>query len=285
MGKPAARIGDGHSCSMINPGGVPHIGGPVIGPGCTTVWIEKKPAATVGDACVCIGEPDTITSGSSGVFIGGKPAARQGDQCAHGGMVITGSKTVFIGEVKGRRFFKEGDEDDKKDEFVEPSNEEKVIIIKQAIKDCIALLERKLKLMEQKDTATLDAFEKWFGRSDDEAKEVILNRIRRALEVSKGLTVENFQDIMDEDKKRKVFAEIYPDDNSFKIFLGNKFWKANITGKDSRGGVIVHELSHSNSIGKTFDYVRGEEDCLLLSESDPKDALYNADSFEYFIEL
>ena len=270
---------------MINPGGVPHTGGPVIGPGCTTVLIEKKPAAIVGDACVCVGEPDTITAGSSGVFIGGKPAARQGDSCAHGGMVITGSKTVFIGEVKGRGFFKEGDEVDKKDEFKEPFSEEKAVIIEQVIKDCIALLERKLKLMKQKDAATLDAFEKWFGRSDDEAKETILKRIRKALKVCKKLRIANFNVIVDEKDRRENCATAYSKDKFYKFFLGDPFWELGTTGKRSQAGVLLHELSHFKKIGNTLDNAYKEEPCLRLAKVDRDAALRNADSFEFFIEL
>lgn len=85
MGKPAARVGDGHECPMVTPGtGTPHIGGPITGPGCQSVLIEGQPAAMVGDVCTCLGTVDNITDGSTGVFINGKPAARSGDQCAHG---------------------------------------------------------------------------------------------------------------------------------------------------------------------------------------------------------
>lgn len=37
-----------HSCPLIT-GGIPHNGGPVIGPGCTTVLIEGKPASVAGE--------------------------------------------------------------------------------------------------------------------------------------------------------------------------------------------------------------------------------------------
>lgn len=30
--KPAARMGDMHTCPQVNPGPVPHVGGPVIAP-------------------------------------------------------------------------------------------------------------------------------------------------------------------------------------------------------------------------------------------------------------
>jgi len=101
MGKPAARITDMHVCPMVTPGlpPIPHVGGPIIGPGCPTVLIGGLPAAVMGDMCTCVGPPDTIVLGSTGVMIGGKPAARMGDQCAHGGTIVLGCPTVMIGEI------------------------------------------------------------------------------------------------------------------------------------------------------------------------------------------
>jgi uncharacterized Zn-binding protein involved in type VI secretion len=86
-----------HTCPLVNPGPVPHVGGPVTGPGVTTVLIGNMPAAVVGDLLVCTGPPDTIVKGSGTVFIGGKPAARQGDLTAHGGVIVGGLVTVQIG--------------------------------------------------------------------------------------------------------------------------------------------------------------------------------------------
>jgi uncharacterized Zn-binding protein involved in type VI secretion len=86
-----------HSCPMVNPGGVPHVGGPVMPPGCSTVLIGGLPAARAGDMATCSGPPDTIISGSTTVLIGGMPAARMGDPTAHGGSVVIGSPNVLIG--------------------------------------------------------------------------------------------------------------------------------------------------------------------------------------------
>src|SRR3954468_12055336 len=103
MGKPAARIGDMHICPMVTPGvpPIPHVGGPIVGPGCPTVLIGGMPAATMGDMCTCVGPPDTSIRGSIGVMIRGKPAARIGDQCARGGVITLGFPTVLIGEIGG----------------------------------------------------------------------------------------------------------------------------------------------------------------------------------------
>lgn len=96
MGRPAARIGDMHTCAMVNPGPVPHVGGPIM-LGMTTVLICGSPAARATDMATCLGPPDYIAMGSTTVLIGGLPAARSGDTTVHGGVIITGAPTVFIG--------------------------------------------------------------------------------------------------------------------------------------------------------------------------------------------
>lgn len=96
MGMPAARASDMHTCPMVT-GVVPHVGGPILPPGCPTVLIGGMPAARVTDQAVCVGPPDMIAKGSSTVMIGGLPAARLGDTTAHGGVIILGCPTVLIG--------------------------------------------------------------------------------------------------------------------------------------------------------------------------------------------
>jgi uncharacterized Zn-binding protein involved in type VI secretion len=97
MSQPAARVDDMHSCPMVT-GVIPHVGGPILPPGVPTVLISGKPAAVVGDKCVCVGPPDMIVKGSATVLIGGRHAARMGDQTVHGGVITHGAPTVLIGE-------------------------------------------------------------------------------------------------------------------------------------------------------------------------------------------
>lgn len=70
-GKPAARVGDMHTCPMVNPGNppTPHTGGPIV-MGSSTVIIGGMPAARVGDMATCSGPPDTIVLGCPTVLIG-----------------------------------------------------------------------------------------------------------------------------------------------------------------------------------------------------------------------
>ena len=85
-----------HVCPMVTVL-VPHVGGPILPPGCPTVLIGMLPAARVGDMAVCVGPPDVIVLGSFTVLIGGQPAARIGDMTAHGGVIVMGLPTVMIG--------------------------------------------------------------------------------------------------------------------------------------------------------------------------------------------
>jgi uncharacterized Zn-binding protein involved in type VI secretion len=96
MGQPAARIADMHTCPMVT-GVVPHVGGPILPPGCPTVLLGKLPAARVGDMATCTGPPDVIAKGSVTVLLGKQPAARMGDLTAHGGVIVLGCPMVLIG--------------------------------------------------------------------------------------------------------------------------------------------------------------------------------------------
>jgi uncharacterized Zn-binding protein involved in type VI secretion len=71
-GKPAARMGDMHTCPMVTITGrvaKPHVGGPIY-TGSNTVFICGKRAARIGDMAVCQGPPDRIVKGSATVLIG-----------------------------------------------------------------------------------------------------------------------------------------------------------------------------------------------------------------------
>lgn len=97
---PAARLTDFHQCPLQTPAfpaPIPHVGGPIVGPGAPTVLIGGLPAAKVGDLAVCVGPPDAIVKGSATVKIMGLPAARLGDKTAHGGTILVGLPTVMVG--------------------------------------------------------------------------------------------------------------------------------------------------------------------------------------------
>ena len=100
VGFPAARLTDLHICPMFTVL-VPHVGGPIAGPGAPTVLIGKLPAARVTDMCVCVGPPDMIAKGSATVLTMKMPQARILDNCVHGGIIVLGCFTVLVGDAGG----------------------------------------------------------------------------------------------------------------------------------------------------------------------------------------
>jgi len=92
--RPVARLGD-H--------GVPHCSPFVIATGSPTVFVNLKPAASLGDLSTphlghrCRPHVAPISSGSITVFANLRPLARVGDGLAGCTFVATGSATVFAG--------------------------------------------------------------------------------------------------------------------------------------------------------------------------------------------
>jgi hypothetical protein len=237
--------------------------------------IGGKPAATAGDFCHCAGMPDMILTGSSGVLIGGKPAARMGDKTVHGGVIITGCASVLIGETSGEGVLVD---------FVMPSEEEKVRIINETIQACIMLLRNKLNLLKKNDTKTLEEFEVWFGVGDEGAKQIIIDRIERELDLFEYITPHDFEMIQDDEIREKSYAQVLPFDELHTIFWGDKFWSAGVKDNESRENVLIHEVSHLDFIGNTFDFDYGIEQCQKIAKKNPGKALFNADTFAFFIE-
>ncbi len=89
-----------HTCPMVTIV-VPHVGGPIVGPGAATVLAEKLPVAAVGDVVTCVGPPDVIVEGAGTVLAAGRPVAAMGAKTAHGGVIVAGAPTVMVGDSSG----------------------------------------------------------------------------------------------------------------------------------------------------------------------------------------
>jgi peptidyl-Lys metalloendopeptidase len=79
------------------------------------------------------------------------------------------------------------------------------------------------------------------------------------------------------------YAYVYPT-RPYEIWLCNAFWSAPATGTDSKAGTVVHEMSHFNIVAATDDWAYGQTACKNLANQNPKKAVDNADSHEYFAE-
>ncbi|MGN6110625.1 MAG: M35 family metallo-endopeptidase, partial [Kofleriaceae bacterium] len=68
------------------------------------------------------------------------------------------------------------------------------------------------------------------------------------------------------------------------IWLCSRYWPAPIYGApDSKFGTLIHEWSHA--VCSTSDFAYGTSDCINLASSEPRKAVLNGDSHEYFVEF
>ena len=121
-------------------------------------------------------------------------------------------------------------------------------------------------------------YESWFGTPTN-------SRVNTAKANFSAINdaIDNQDLVFDCKCKQSYFAYVYPA-QPYKIFLCRAFWSANETGTDSRAGTIIHELSHFNVVAGTDDVVYGQSGARNLANSNPDQALNNADSHEYFAE-
>ena len=80
-----------------------------------------------------------------------------------------------------------------------------------------------------------------------------------------------------------AYAYVYPYP-PYLIHLGNAFWAAPTAGTDSKGGTIVHEMSHFTVNGGTAGNAYGQAAAKNLARTNPTKAVANADNHEYFAE-
>jgi len=83
-----------------------------------------------------------------------------------------------------------------------------------------------------------------------------------------------------------TYAYVYPSDSTFTVYVCGAFWSASANScvYDSRGGTIVHEISHFSAVAGTQDIQYGTAGCKNLAQSNPNNAVKNADSHEYLAE-
>lgn len=294
-----------HTCPMMTPGvpPIPHVGGPITGPGAATVLIAGLPAARVSDMATCVGPPDTIVMGSMGVMINGLPAARMGDPTAHGGVIVLGAPTVMIGDIgspspgaagmggvmagmviAGVLSTKIDGDASKLAKGKDPQQwrTEHKAAIEQALSDQKKLLEkRKADLQRWNNDDKADA-KKWFGSDDELTRKTLQDRVQKELDLNSKSTVNNFYPA--DPPQDGTYAYVYAGDQEHKIYLDSAFDSAPATGEDSKAGVLAHEMSHFSDVGGTEDHVYGKDGAQALAQKNPASALNNADNFEYYVE-
>jgi hypothetical protein len=154
-------------------------------------------------------------------------------------------------------------------------------LVKRALQDQAKLLRGKVNELERWEVRDRAAFAHWFGRSDDEARRLVIARVKIQLQLNERYSVQNFRRAPR--SEAGLFAFVRSNDPS-KVFLGNAFVRAPTLGENSRAGVLVHEMSHFVIAGGTKDFAYGTAKCRALARSNPDQAMLNADNLEYYLE-
>lgn len=79
------------------------------------------------------------------------------------------------------------------------------------------------------------------------------------------------------------YAYVYPN-SPHKIYFCGAFWKAPESGTRCKAGVVIHELSHFNTVGGTDDIAYGKGGAKNLARNKPEKAIRNADNYAFFAE-
>lgn len=118
----------------------------------------------------------------------------------------------------------------------------------------------------------------WFGALDA-ARQGTVNKNFTALKEAFETKPIKVDCGCDED----YFAYVYPA-QPYTIYVCNAFWTAPMTGTDSQGGTMLHEMSHFDIVAGTDDHVYGQQGAAEMARTAPQRAINNADSHEYFGE-
>ncbi|KAL0951697.1 hypothetical protein HGRIS_008373 [Hohenbuehelia grisea] len=118
----------------------------------------------------------------------------------------------------------------------------------------------------------------WFGTHTSSRRDTVLGHFKK---ISNNTLAEYTFDCTCKDAN--TYAYVYPNNFGY-VTLCGAFWKAPLEGTDSRAGTIIHESSHFTKNGGTDDHVYGQTKCKDLAIRNPKQAVNNADSHEYFAE-
>jgi peptidyl-Lys metalloendopeptidase len=118
----------------------------------------------------------------------------------------------------------------------------------------------------------------WFGAQDAARGAKVTANVTAIREAFENKAVK-----IDCDCDEPYFAYVYPA-RPYTVWVCKAFWAAAPTGTDSRGGTLLHELSHFDVVAATDDHVYGQAAAADMARSAPQRAIDNADSYEYFGE-
>ena len=162
--------------------------------------------------------------------------------------------------------------------YVECSDTQKDALI-AAHDAAIDIAKNASEVMADAEDETLgDRYHTWFGMPNSDRQDTIeshFSNIYSALD-TKDIT-------FDCTCTESYYAYVYPSE-PYTIYLCDAFWDADTNGTDSQSGTLVHEMAHFDVVADTEDYAYGSVGVKILALTNPDNAAFNSDNYEYFAE-
>ena len=137
-------------------------------------------------------------------------------------------------------------------------------------------------------------YERWFGPFDPARSEVVRASLKALVTaIRSGAVTPICEPEEGEGCGDGTYAWVYPG-QAYKLHLCPPFFDlpeltalrpgAGSSEFGTREGTIIHELSHFHVIAGTEDHCYSRADCAEMAADDPRAAIENADSYQYFTE-
>ncbi len=149
-----------------------------------------------------------------------------------------------------------------------------------AAKNIAAVARQALSNTPADQRAQAQRYLEWFGAYSGPRYAAVTSNFNRVHDALFNRTITAY---CPSDCASNIFAYVNPS-QPYNINFCGAFFRAPVTGTDSKAGTVIHELTHFTVVAGTDDIVYGQSGARSLARSNPNAAIRNADSHEYFAE-
>jgi peptidyl-Lys metalloendopeptidase len=137
-------------------------------------------------------------------------------------------------------------------------------------------------------------FTRWFGDYSDANAERVRASLKSVVTAIRGGSVTaECQQVVDDGCASDEYAYVFSDE-PYLMYLCPTFFNlpglealrpgSRTSDNGTREGTIIHEVSHFLHVAATDDHCYSRSECIRMARSNPRRAVDNADSYQYYAE-
>lgn len=149
-------------------------------------------------------------------------------------------------------------------------------IIKNSLSEQLILLRIREKELEVWDRNAFERFKAVFGFANEKSRQWILSGVKKEIQLNLNIPISNFIKV-----EQNIFASVNATDLEHKIYIGNKFIKAPVTGEDSQVITLCHEMSHFDDVLGTKDLGGGAPKVFAKALAEKRDEMTMQSSYNF----